>query len=227
MPDFSKVLTIMINEEPPERTATFIVDESVMTKRSKYFKAACRDEWKEATSRTIKIPEVDTDAFCAYLHWVHLEQVAISTQYDVEACSSDDAPLVLDELIRLWLLADRLGDAQLCDCVIDTMLDVADSVDISMDWTEAIPAEMLDLIYAATSEGRSLRRLVVDIYAGDLESAQVERGRYEWHPEFVNDIMLVYAQSDDVYYSDRRSCYYHEHLSLQTPLCMSPSGRGQ
>jgi hypothetical protein len=71
MPDFSKVLTIMINEEQPERTVTFIVDESVMVKRSKYFRAACRNEWKEATSRMIKIPQVDINAFCACLHWAH------------------------------------------------------------------------------------------------------------------------------------------------------------
>jgi hypothetical protein len=43
------------------------VPESLLTDKSEFFKAACRNEWKEATSRVIKLPDVDNDVFRFYL----------------------------------------------------------------------------------------------------------------------------------------------------------------
>jgi hypothetical protein len=135
----------------------------------------------------------------------------------------EEAPFVLDDLIKLWLLAGRLGNAQLCDCVIDAMLSVADDVSEDVDWTEAILAETIELIYAATTEGRSLRRLVVDFYAADADPPQLWENESQWHPEFINDIKMEYGRPDDDYYNDGRiSCYYHEHMGPRIPLCMCP-----
>ena len=66
--DFANTLTIIINEDQPEHKATFTVPETLLTDKSEFFKAACRNEWKETSSRIVKLPEVDVGAFNAYLN---------------------------------------------------------------------------------------------------------------------------------------------------------------
>ena len=71
LPDLSKEVTIIVNEEQPDLEASFHVPESLLTEKSEFFQAACRNEWKEATSRVIKLPEVEPDIFSLYLFWVY------------------------------------------------------------------------------------------------------------------------------------------------------------
>lgn len=48
-----------MNEDQPEQTATFTVPETLLMDKSEFFKAACRNEWKEVTSRVVKLPDVE------------------------------------------------------------------------------------------------------------------------------------------------------------------------
>lgn len=59
VPDYSKSITIIINEEDPESTQQFITPEGLLKERSDYFKAVCNKQWKEGQTRTIKLSEVE------------------------------------------------------------------------------------------------------------------------------------------------------------------------
>jgi len=119
-------MTIIINEDEPEHTASYTVPETLLTEKSKFFEAACRNDWQEASTRIIKIPEVDTSAFKAYIHWIYKEKVAVSSQltFDGKYNTMAEARPTLHGLIQLWLLADRFADAQLRNLVTNAILHV-------------------------------------------------------------------------------------------------------
>lgn len=83
MPDFSKEITIIVGDESaPSLHTKLTVHESFLVEKSEFFQAACRNEWKETTSRIIILPEVEIDTFRAYLFWVYREQVPIHHKVD-------------------------------------------------------------------------------------------------------------------------------------------------
>ena len=117
MPDFSKELTIIINEDDPQTTATFTVPEGLLTEHSKFFKAACRDASGEAAT-VIKLPQVDPDTFRAYLFWIHRRELAFSNISESQGVSASDLYPISLALANLWLLADRLTTTKLRNAVI-------------------------------------------------------------------------------------------------------------
>ena len=54
--------------------------ESLLTEKSEYFTAACRGEWTEATTRTIKLQDINVEAFGSYVFWVHRGELAVETK---------------------------------------------------------------------------------------------------------------------------------------------------
>ena len=188
MPDFSKELTIIINEDDPQTTATFTVPEGLLTEHSKFFRSACRDASGEAAT-VIKLPRVDPDTFRAYLFWIHRRELAFSNISDSQGVSASESyPLSLN-LANLWLLADRLTTTKLRNAVIGALGRIL----VTLDHTQGSPIEifppsMTVLIWPATTKGRSLRKLVVDYYASKVPIAQVEEHFQEFHPEFVEEL---------------------------------------
>lgn len=188
MPDFSKELTITINEDDPQTTATFTVPEGLLTEHSKFFKAACRDASGEA-AKVIKLPQVDPDTFCAYLFWIHRREITFSNISDSQGVSASDMYPTSHALANLWLLADRLTTTKLRNAVIGALGRVLMTLDPTQGSPiEIFPPSMTVLIWPATTKGRSLRRLVVDYYASKVPIVQVEQHFHEFHPEFVEEL---------------------------------------
>ena len=224
--DFTNTLTIIINEDQPEHRATFTVPETLLTEKSEFFKAACRIGWQEASSRIIKIPEVDVGAFQAYIHWIYKEKVAVSSRHAPKAKfrNAAEAQPVFDDLVQLWLLADRLADAQLRNLASNAMLcAIGRIVGKSEDVTEAITPDTVALVWSRTTAGRALRRLIVDLYAQYVQPAILERIRDDLHPEFIKNIMMeAFWIKDGRQFSHpflRGTCYYHEHEEHEDICC--------
>ena len=180
--------------------------------------AACRNEWKEASTRTIKIPEVDVGVFNAYLNWVYREKVAVSYHHTLAGHSytADVPQLVLHDLVKLWLLADRFVDVQLRNLTVNAILCVLGRVYADNDdWSAAITPDMIALVWSSTTAGRALRRLIVDLYAQYVKAEHLDRVRDELHPEFVKDLMMeVFRMKDERKHTNlflRSVCHYHEH----------------
>lgn len=177
-----------------------------MTETSDFFKAACRGTaWIESTSRIIKLPDVEHDVFNAYLLWVHRQEFPTA--------HADDALELIDDLVRLWLLADRLSDERLCNAVIDAILvELNDSITTM----NAFPPELAAQIWSATTPGRSLRRLVIDYYAKHVRVKFVKAEMAEYHPDFTKDLMvkaMEIVEDDDhnICPSKRDPYFYHEY----------------
>lgn len=127
-----------------------------------------------------------------------------------------NAPVAQSSLVKLWILADRLGDFQLRNVAMDEMVDNA-RFDSRCAF-ELFPPDLIALIWSATTPDRSLRTLVIDyhidwVYIGDIQNAIDE-----YHPEFVKELLLVSLASnkDDECHLpfqivEEQPCYYHDH----------------
>lgn len=212
--DLSKDITLIINQEEPESTATFTAPESLLTGSSEFFKAACRNNWREAVSRTIKIPEVNAIAFNTYLHWVYCKKIYTHLFTNASNCGA-----MFNDLVELWLLADRFLDTELRDSIMDILRKSAVSFNDKIDdWTTVLTPEMIVRIWSATTRRRSLRRFVVDIYESKVTAEILDRVRDDCHPDFFGDLamrmMLIRGGDGNVVweaYGSRSKCHYHEH----------------
>lgn len=206
VPDFRKEIIVILNEESPEHTTSFTVPECLLTETSDFFKAACRDgAWIESTSRTINLPDVDPDVFNAYLLWVHRKALPTAP--------SDDAFELVEDLVRLWLLADRLADFRLRNAVIDAILVELNDFTTSLN---VFPPELAARVWSATTPGRSIRRLIVDYYAKHVGATIVKGEVAEYHPDFTKDLLVkaievVKNDEENICPSKRDSRFYHEY----------------
>lgn len=179
-------LSIIINEEDPQTTATFTVPEAMLTEHSDLFKAACRDV-SPATARVIKLPQVDPDTFRAYLFWIHGGTIAFNITWQ-NVSASDLYPASL-ELAKLWLLADRLTTLKLRHDIMVALHRVLSALDHAQgDPTAIFPPSMIMFIWPGTTPGRSLRKMVIDYYATKVPIHLVEERFEEYHSDFVQEL---------------------------------------
>jgi hypothetical protein len=206
VPDFRKEIIVILTEEDPEYTTAFTVPECLLTETSEFFRAACRDgAWIESTSRTIKLPEVEADVFNAYLLWVHRKELPTAL--------SDDAFELVEDLVRLWLLADRLADFRLRNAVIDAIIVELYNFTTSLN---VFPPELATQVWSATTPGRSIRRLIIDYYAKHVGATVLKGEVAEYHPDFTKDLLvkaieIVKNDEENICPSKRDSCFYHEY----------------
>ena len=188
MPDFTKELTIIINEDDPQTTETFTIPEGLLTEHSKFFQAECRDASGEAVP-VIKLPQVDPDAFRAYLFWIHRSNIPFSITSSSQGVSASDLYPISLALANLWLLADRLSTTKLRNDVMKALGRVLADLDHTQgDPTDIFPPSMTVLIWPATTKGRSLRKLVIDYYTSKVPVAQIDEHIQEYHPEFIEEL---------------------------------------
>jgi len=208
VPDFRKEITVVLGDGRPEFATAFTVPECLLVETSEYFKAACRDgTWLESTSRTIKLAKVEPEIFNAYLLWVHRK--------DLPTAPSDDAFELVEDLVRLWPLADRLADFRLRNAVIDAIIVELNGFTTSHN---VFPHDLAAQVWSATTPGRSIRRLIVDYYAKHIGAAIVKGEVADYHPDFtkyllVKAIEVVKNDEENVCPSKRDSCFYHEYES--------------
>lgn len=214
--DLSKNVTIIINEEQPDLTATYHVPEEFLVEKSQFFQAACRNEWKEAKSRLVKLPDVDPAIFNYYLLWVYRGRLPVRNEWDVYCDGwEDDAIAVQSDLVKLWILADRLADVRLRNAIMDEMV-TATSI-FEFPGFVLFRPEMTVLAWPETTAGRPLRRLILDYYVFYVYASDVEQDVDKHHPEFVKELMLASLRMVDercedwLYPKEKDRCHYHEH----------------
>jgi hypothetical protein len=217
------------------------VPESLLTDKYEFFKAACRNEWKEATSRVIKLPDVDNDVFRSYLFWIYREKIAIRNGVYLEA-KDDDVGLaelaqrgcaIHTSLAQLWILADRLADVRLRKAVLDEMAsglskEYGTPPPSQKDALLYFPPALTTLVWSNTTADRPLRRLALDYYNDCVWAREVKHRLDEFQPAFLGDFMvaaMLKAEKNEKYHRSPRGkvrkygrrCY-HEH-DEQCPPC--------
>lgn len=202
---------------------------------SGFFQAACHNEWKEATSRVIKLPGVDPDAFNLYLFWVHRGKLAFRNDWDPDGEDCEENALaVQDSLVKLWVLADRLADVRLCNTIIDEMGTAIEMCQYMGGFT-LFPPALTSFIWSATTAGRSIRQLITDYYITYVYAGDVEQNMDEHHPDFLKGLMLAALFIMDEYGATgpspenrvaRNGCHYHDHAEKSSEQdCLPDEGK--
>jgi hypothetical protein len=223
LPDFSKEVTVIINEERPNLTATFHVPETFLTESSAFFRAACQNDWREAKSRVVKLSDIEPDIFSSYLYWVHRGKLSVLNKWDLhDKDPADLARITHISLMKLWILADRLADSRLRNAAMDELIATFQSLKSKRSSVRSVlftPDTTL-LIWSSTTDGRPLRELALNFYISHVYAHDVEQNMDEYHPDFLKDLMLVALRKVDTQDTDlsdpfhkvvENSCYYHEH----------------
>ena len=72
--------------------------------------------------KTIELRQFESDVFDAYLHWVYASEIETKAMANESEACPYETPMLLS-LTKLWILADHLEDAQLCNKLTDMLSD--------------------------------------------------------------------------------------------------------
>lgn len=201
----------------------FGIHAHLLQKGSRFFAAALKGDWKEAHTRTVRLPEDDPEVFEVYASWLY--EKCLSTQVKNE----DAAPLAEETmLIRAYVHGHKYGDDTFCDAVIDTLRQACNSIDVFSRYGDCAN------IYNNTSEGSMLRKLVIDrwLHCGHEPWIEVTPAEKALLPrEFLWEYMcaavcalgkeLQLTPSNAPWLTDK--CAYHLHKKTGGPCYLTHS----
>lgn len=141
---------------PTSKSKTFTVHTSFAIKSSSFFRAALKNDWKEAREKRIDLPGTKVVDFQIYLQWLYTGRIAELNYAESPANSAT--------LIRLCILGDYLGDSRFSNAVIDTLIENSSYVVSGM----VFESSTVDLAWEKTSPGSPLRGLRVSFIIGDI-----------------------------------------------------------
>lgn len=136
-------------EVGPEKKK-FILHKEFACQYSPVFKAAFNSDFIEGQTQTYKLEDVTEAAARLLVNWFYTQQL------DIEGYGASSPEKRQEDmaLCQLWVLADKLLVPQLQNQTIRTMVDLRVKTNI-------IPTLSLEYIWANTSPGNPLRRLLV------------------------------------------------------------------
>lgn len=99
-----------------------------LTNRSHFFRKALTGDWKEATEKTVKLPEDDPNVFECYLSLVIAGRIPVGKYINKGKVHSrakirQEVYATYSRLIELFVLCDKLQDRQGINTVIDTIIE--------------------------------------------------------------------------------------------------------
>jgi hypothetical protein len=166
----------------------------------------------------LKLQDVDVEAFNSYIYWACKDELPFDGRAECDGYM--DAGLAfprLKFLSYMWLIGDRLQDSRLRNTIMDEMIDVIEWLDpLSADFTAAFPPDLITAIWANSTQGCAIRRLVIDYYAYMVTPEIMEPHWDNSHPEFLKDLTmrsLKFSQKEgqNIHTALRERCCYHEH----------------
>ena len=204
-----------------------VVHKDIVCRRSNYFVAACSKAWAEDGKKPIRLDSVDADTFSLFIGWAYTGKI------DNDIANVHGAPKVvntavdsamIDEavrrLTRLYIAADMLLTSQLRRDVVDQIL----QRNIHPRLTDAVAVKY---VWEHTLADAALRRLLVDVYAAQMQEGMFRRLRPVFCEEFLLDLacrLLDGAKPKLPGYGDR--CHYHDHASeLERHVCGQGSAK--
>nr|POF13226.1 hypothetical protein CFP56_10373 [Quercus suber] len=191
----------------------FVVYENIFVARSPYFLVACLTGQK--AKKILVLPSDDPETFNSYIAY---------------ACSkalTDETSPELLHLIQVYCLANRLGDWQTSNDLMDKMLATRDGK------SEVPTVEDITYAYSQSVKGSLLRRMIVDLYLHRLRHDRNHSAllnRVDAPMDFMRDLALQFvAEVRDCYDTsgyrrERRDlnpctdyCSYHQHDEIRAP----------
>ncbi|KAK5679878.1 hypothetical protein LTS10_007826 [Elasticomyces elasticus] len=215
--DFNDHIRVLVGPSKKE----FVVHKDIITRRSPFFKAATLARWNG--TRPIELPDDKPKVFAEYLHCLYVGS------YSMDSTRSRTArkETVLIQAIDLYVLADKLGDLETANTVIDSIPGWSD--ELSWQPTSRTTAHA----YAQTSEGSPLRSLLVDFSIQEGIAADFKGAPTSGPSKFYMDVSHEYLRRvsrkitsgksfAEVFrglVSSNAACTYHQHNDVY-PRCV-------
>ena len=139
---------------PAGKEQRFTIHKDLVCASSKFFKVACSKRWAEGRAKQVRLDEVRTDTFRAYIVWVYAEKITAnkSTQADAKAAALDE----FTEMVDLYLLGEYLDDLRLRNAAMKALITNGKL------WAIQLLPGLVDHIWKSTLPDSFLRKLIVD-----------------------------------------------------------------
>lgn len=201
---------------------TFSIHTSVFTQRSEFFRAARKPEWLAGDEKKpVDLKDEDPEVFNRYTNCVYFGPAALGHDADdIDYSTPDSIDYrcgVIDSLVRVYLLPDKLQNPATCNIAIDEIL----------RWsyiTRIVPSvKTVSYVYQHTPERSSLRVLMRNfwIYDMDLDDAPpLDELPFEAVRDIASEFFRVKYEEwhqtiGDTFYKNHKAaedtCYYHQH----------------
>jgi hypothetical protein len=100
--DYNDIITILVGPEEH----TFRAHKDVICAKSRFFRAACSDRWREGREKVVRLPGARSKCiFQMYMDWSYTNELEIDT-----FISQEFKKRAMNVLVELYLLGDVLDD---------------------------------------------------------------------------------------------------------------------
>lgn len=202
--DFDAYITVLVGKEEK----SYMVHEGVITNHSRFFRAACSGQFKEAQERVVCLPETDPKLFSAYLQHVYTDRVVIMAPEEAAADKAGTSQYI--KLSELYVLADKLDDLRLRNDIVDCTIQLEAAVK-----TLPSPAA-IRIAYEEVPESCLLRKLMRDFYTCKAHGKWLQKSRSKLPADFIFGVACSVREGPSP--RTRPRCEYHEH-SDEHPKC--------
>ena len=206
--DYATLITVIVGHE--ERK--FVVHQSALCRNSDYFKAACSRDWPEGREGIIKLADIESDTFEAYISSVYAKDLDTSAMREVPGLTVPPSNLVLT---KLHVLADYFGNQRMCNLVVDRIIQKVDDV------PEPIDIQELLQLWCCLPETSRIRSLFLNIATAQATFEWLSAPEAEHIPqEFTLSIARSRFPGGEIACPawDHR-CMYHTHPAGKS-LCL-------
>lgn len=153
------MITFIVGTTPQQK---FLIHEGVLGTSSEFIRLALRGEWKEATERTIPMPDDDPAVFSVYQSWLYSSRFV--TRSDDTTSATDPEYKVL---VQAYILGEKLMDQNFKDSVADALVEKFQDFrhfDTSLAAIKRFDTSLPGLVFSSTPPGSPLRRLWLEFY---------------------------------------------------------------
>lgn len=210
---------------PSEKS--FVVHTDVITRQSLYFRAACSDRWLKEGSKALKLPDDDADIFEIYLHWLYSSEVHVGdTEMTLEDEEEYGNEVRFDmRCVRLFVLADKLGDVTAANAVSDRIVDNCEET------RNLFSKRAVRVAFEQLPQNSPLRRFCIDYYVHECHTTDIQPlTDDEATPKAALAAMLLEKtrldsdnrgeRMQDVFQNQYTTCHkkeYHQHDDAHPP----------
>ena len=199
---FEEAAEVLVGHEKTK----FVVHTSILCQQSTFFQAAFSQRWN-AERTPITIPDTTSTTFNDYLTLVYRDKVA----------KAREVQAYFVHLIRLYLLADKLGDLKASNKTIDKIIKFSDRNASAPEYATVA------MVMAATPENSRLRRLMVDFYVLEVTKESFDEEAKDYPRGFHALVAKEFVKSreddlDELWVKDQPRCHYYQHDAFH-PTC--------
>jgi hypothetical protein len=161
-------------------TKTFHVHRVLISWYSGYFKAALNGGFAEARSGVIKLEIEEPAVFESFVKWLYTQKARR------DAITSANYDEYFQSIVKLWIFADRREVPLLMNEMIDFLHQ-------SMVAVWVLPGRPITEIYDNNTEGSTLRRMVVDMYAS-IAGDRLTKNMSERSEDFTKPFLIDWVK---------------------------------